>query len=244
MFVANWKMNGSGAMVNKWIEGVDSSIPALIQSKCIFCPPSCFLYHASCLIEEQDLKISLGAQDIDPISETGLTGGISGLMLKELGCKYVIIGHSERRENYKEENSLLLKKILAAASEKLKIIFCIGESLQEKEAGETYNVLKHQLEITSKVANAKIIIAYEPVWAIGTQNSAEPAYVEEVHIKIREELKSLEIKDLLGVIYGGSVKMDSAKQILSLDNVDGLLLGRASLDETEFSSIALKSTTN
>ena len=241
MLVANWKMNGSSALVNKWIEGVNSSIPEQIQSRCVFCPPTCFLYQASNLIKERDLKISLGAQDIDPISKTGLTGGISGFMLKELGCKYVIIGHSERRMNYKERNSLLIKKLLAAASEDLKIIFCIGESLQEKDAGKTYNTLKKQLEVISKVENAKLIIAYEPVWAIGSNNPAEPAYIEEVHNGISEELKSLKINELLGIMYGGSVKMDSAKQILSLNNVDGLLIGGASLNEAEFSNIALSS---
>ena len=241
MLVANWKMNGSSALVNKWIEGVNSSIPEHIQSRCVFCPPACFLYQASNLIKERDLKISLGAQDIDPISKTGLTGGISGFMLKELGCKYVIIGHSERRMHYKERNSLLIKKLLAAASEDLKIIFCIGESLQDKDAGKTYNTLKKQLEVISKVENAKLIIAYEPVWAIGSNNPAEPAYIEEVHNGISEELKSLKINELLGIMYGGSVKMDSAKQILSLNNVDGLLIGGASLNEAEFSNIALSS---
>ena len=241
MLVANWKMNGSSALVNKWIDGVNSSIPEQIQSRCVFCPPACFLYQASNLIKERDLKISLGAQDIDPISKTGLTGGISGFMLKELGCKYVIIGHSERRMHYKERNSLLIKKLLAAASEDLKIIFCIGESLQEKDAGKTYNTLKKQLEVISKVENAKLIIAYEPVWAIGSNNPAEPAYIEEVHNGISEELKSLKINELLGIMYGGSVKMDSAKQILSLNNVDGLLIGGASLNEAEFSNIALSS---
>ena len=241
MLVANWKMNGSSALVNKWIEGVNSSIPEHIQSRCVFCPPACFLYQASNLIKERDLKISLGAQDIDPISKTGLTGGISGFMLKELGCKYVIIGHSERRMHYKERNSLLIKKLLAAASEDLKIIFCIGESLQDKDAGKTYNTLKKQLEVISKVENAKLIIAYEPVWAIGSNNPAEPEYIEEVHNGISEELKTLKINELLGIMYGGSVKMDSAKQILSLNNVDGLLIGGASLNEAEFSNIALSS---
>ena len=241
MLVANWKMNGSSALVNKWIEGVNSSIPEHIQSRCVFCPPACFLYQASNLIKERDLKISLGAQDIDPISKTGLTGGISGFMLKELGCKYVIIGHSERRMHYKERNSLLIKKLLAAASEDLKIIFCIGESLQDKDAGKTYNTLKKQLEVISKVESAKLIIAYEPVWAIGSNNPAEPEYIEEVHNGISEELKTLKINELLGIMYGGSVKMDSAKQILSLNNVDGLLIGGASLNEAEFSNIALSS---
>ena len=143
--------------------------------------------------------------------------------------------------HYKERNSLLIKKLLAAASEDLKIIFCIGESLQDKDAGKTYNTLKKQLEVISKVENAKLIIAYEPVWAIGSNNPAEPAYIEEVHNGISEELKSLKINELLGIMYGGSVKMDSAKQILSLNNVDGLLIGGASLNEAEFSNIALSS---
>lgn len=244
MLIANWKMNGTGAMVEKWIEGINLSIPDDIQTKCVFCPPVCFLAHASHLIKKKDLKISLGAQDIDPNSEASLTGGISGSMLKELGCQYVIIGHSERRNHYKEGDSLLLKKILSAASENLKIIFCIGESLEEKEAGETESVLKQQLEIASRAANSTILVAYEPVWAIGTGQSAEPTYIGEVLNNIREQLKSLEIKELLGVIYGGSVKIDSAKSILSLDSVDGLLLGGAALKENEFSHIALNSTIN
>ena len=247
MFVANWKMNGSEEKVKKWIDGMSALTPSNIQSKCIFCPPVCFLSQASNFIKDKGLNISLGAQDIDPNSfykdeEASITGGIAGNMLKELGCQYVIIGHSERRKHYQEKDHLLLMKLLAAASQNLKIIFCIGESSEEKESGKTLNVLKKQLEVASMVTNATILVAYEPVWAIGTGKSAEVGYIEEVHGKIREELECLEIKELLGLIYGGSVKANTAKKILSLDNVDGLLVGGASLKEKEFSHIALNST--
>ena len=145
MLVANWKMNGSSAKVNKWIEFVDSSIPEQIQSTCVFCPPTCFLYQASHSIKERDLKIALGAQDIDPISKTGLTGGISGFMLKELGCKYVIIGHSERRKLFGESNSFIKEKVSAVVNAGLTPILCVGEEIDDRLSDKTQLVLKRQI---------------------------------------------------------------------------------------------------
>ena len=142
MFVANWKMNGSEDEVKKWIDGMSALTPSNIQSKCIFCPPACFLYQASNFIKEKDLNISFYKGE-----EASITGGIAGNMLKELGCQYVIIGHSERRIHYQEKDHLLFMKLLAAASQNLKIIFCIGESSKEKESGKTLNVLKKQLKL-------------------------------------------------------------------------------------------------
>ena len=243
MLVANWKMNGSETMINNWIEGI-KSVPKNIQSKCIFCPPSCFLYQASNLIKEKNLEICLGAQDVDPFTENSLTGGISAKMLKNMGCQYVIIGHSERRNYYGEKDPLLLKKILAANSENLEIIFCIGESLEEKKKAKTFEVLKRQISIITNEEKAKFFIAYEPVWAIGTGEVAEIQYIKVVHEMIKEELSNVDLKGFNGIIYGGSIKSDSAKNILAMENVDGLLIGGASLKEKEFSNIVVNTLLN
>ena len=241
----NWKMNASKEAVNTLIMGILAGMDD-VKSEVIVCAPFPYLSQVEALITHSQLK--LGAQSLNINTNGAFTGEVSAEMIKDFGAQYVIVGHSERRSLYGEDSTLVAEKVKAALDNDLTPLFCVGETLEQREAGETEAVVSEQINAVINLlgidAFLGIIVAYEPVWAIGTQNSAEPAYVEEVHIKIREELKSLEIKDLLGVIYGGSVKMDSAKQILSLDNVDGLLLGRASLDETEFSSIALKSTTN
>ena len=133
MFIANWKMNGSQSMLSDWLEGVSKTLDKSIQKQCFLCPPVCYLSEASNLIGKYNLNISLGAQDVDPNSFSSLTGGIDGGMLKSIGSEFVIIGHSERREIFKEKDSLLLEKLKSASEEGLKVIFCIGESLKEKE---------------------------------------------------------------------------------------------------------------
>ena len=239
MFIANWKMNGSEPMVSSWLEGVNKTLDKNIQSECIFCPPACFLSQASQIIKKEELGIHLGAQDIDPNFTSSLTGGIGGFMLKELGCDYVIIGHSERREIFKEGSSLLLEKLKSASLENMKIIFCIGESLEEKEKGQTLDAIKRQLEIIFQVPLNGIMIAYEPIWAIGSGQTANVEYIKEVHNKIIEEVEPLGKKNFLGVAYGGSVDSSSAKEILFLKEVKGLLIGGASLEHKEFSNIAM-----
>ena len=236
---ANWKMNLNSNKVRLLVEGILSKLKPQDSVDVVLSPPLPYLGNVNAMILGSGIELS--SQNVFWEDDGPYTGEVSVKMLLDMGCSWAMIGHSERRMNYKEGNSLLTKKLLAAASEDLKIIFCIGESLQEKESGKTYYSLKKQLEVISKVENAKLIIAYEPVWAIGSNNPAEPEYIEEVHNGISEELKSLEINEPLGIMYGGSVKMDSAKQILSLNNVDGLLIGGASLNEAEFSNIALSS---
>ena len=144
MFIANWKMNGSISMINNWLKAIGHEMETKIQSNCIFCPPACFLSIASELILANDLNILLGAQDIDENSKTSLTGGISGSMLNEVGAKYVIIGHSERRKKFEEGNSILLKKINCALENNLKVIFCVGETISDKEKGLTKNTIDKQ----------------------------------------------------------------------------------------------------
>ena len=244
MFIANWKMNGSQSMLVRWLEGINKTLDESLQTKCILCPPVCFLSEASKIIKREKLSISLGAQNIDPSNISPLTGGIDGAMLKELGAEYVVIGHSERRKVFKEDNQLLLEKLESASKEDLRVIFCIGESLKEKGEGKTISVLREQLEILKEAELNKFIVAYEPVWAIGSGETAKLDDIEEIHRQIVSEVRSFEKENFLGVFYGGSVDSSSSRQILSLKGVQGLLIGGASLECEEFCNIVLNNNRN
>lgn len=244
MFIANWKMNGSQSMLVRWLEGINKTLDESLQTKCILCPPVCFLSEASKIIKREKLSISLGAQNIDPSNISPLTGGIDGAMLKELGAEYVVIGHSERRKVFKEGNQLLSEKLESASKEDLRVIFCIGESLKEKEEGKTISVLREQLEILNDAELNKFIVAYEPVWAIGSGETAKLDDIEDIHRQIVNEVRSSEKESFLGVFYGGSVDSSSSRQILSLKGVQGLLIGGASLECEEFCNIVLTNNRN
>jgi len=244
MFIANWKMNGSQSMLVRWLEGINKTLDESLQTKCILCPPVCFLSEASKIIKREKLSISLGAQNIDPSNISPLTGGIDGAMLKELGAEYVVIGHSERRKVFKEDNQLLLEKLESASKEDLRVIFCIGESLKEKGEGKTISVLREQLEILNDAELNKFIVAYEPVWAIGSGETAKLDDIEDIHRQIVNEVRSSEKESFLGVFYGGSVDSSSSRQILSLKGVQGLLIGGASLECEEFCNIVLTNNRN
>jgi len=244
MFIANWKMNGSQSMLVQWLEGINKTLDESLQTKCILCPPVCFLSEASKIIKREKLSISLGAQNIDPSNISPLTGGIDGAMLKELGAEYVVIGHSERRKVFKEGNQLLSEKLVSASKEDLRVIFCIGESLKEKEEGKTISVLREQLEILNDAELNKFIVAYEPVWAIGSGETAKLDDIEDIHRQIVNEVRSSEKESFLGVFYGGSVDSSSSRQILSLKGVQGLLIGGASLECEEFCNIVLTNNRN
>jgi len=239
MFIANWKMNGSFSMLSDWLEGVGKTLNKSLQKQCLLCPPICFLSDASRLISNSNLSISLGAQNIDPDSISSLTGGISGSMLKSVGSEFVIIGHSERREIYKEKDSLLLDKLQSASKDGLKVVFCIGESLKDKEKNQTHEVLKKQLEIIKEVKFREFMVAYEPVWAIGSGTTANIDYIDNIHREIINEVSSYKKEGFLGVSYGGSVDSSSSKDILSIKGVQGLLIGGASLQYQEFCNIVL-----
>ena len=223
MFIANWKMNGSLTMLEEWLKGVGKTLNKSLQKQCLLCPPVCFLSEASNLISKLNLSISLGAQNIDPSSISSLTGGIDGSMLRSIGSEFVIIGHSERRDIFKEGDSLLLGKLKSASEEGLKVVFCIGESLSEKEQNQTLNTLRQQLKIIKKVELNEFMVAYEPVWAIGTGNTANIDYIEKIHKEIINEVNSYQKDGFLGVSYGGSVDSRNSKDILSIKGVEGYL---------------------
>ena len=239
MFIANWKMNGSQSMLADWLEGVGKTLDKSLQKQCLLCPPVCFLSEASDLITKSNLSISLGAQNIDPSSFSSLTGGIDGVMLRSIGSEFVIIGHSERRDIFKESDSLLLEKLKSASQDGLRVIFCIGESLTDKEQNRTSKVLKQQLEIIKKVELNEFMIAYEPVWAIGSGTTANIGYIDKIHTEIIDEISSYQKQGFLGVSYGGSVDSSCSKDILAIKGVQGLLIGGASLQYQEFCNIVL-----
>ena len=216
MFIANWKMNGSEAMLKKWLAEIKENLNHDARSSCILCPPVCFISQASKIIQRDDLGLGLGAQDVDPETNSALTGGISGSMLKELGSEYVIVGHSERRVNLNESSSLLKSKLEAATISGLKVIYCIGESLEEKKEGKSFEVLENQLKVFNSLTNLESVIAYEPVWAIGTSNTANIDYIDKIHKEIIDEVTSYQKEGFLGVSYGGSVDSSSSKDILAI----------------------------
>tara|TARA_Y100001970_G_C14101255_1_gene785607 strand:- start:331 stop:1044 length:714 start_codon:yes stop_codon:yes gene_type:complete len=235
MFVANWKMNGSSQKVENWLSSISSSQNL---NKCIFCPPNLFLEEAKNIIKKNNLDISLGAQNVDPDTEISLTGGISPSMLKEIGCNYVIIGHSERREFYKESSDLLLDKAFSCLEKNLKVIFCIGESQEDRDLSKTKEKLSEQLRLLSDLNLEDFLIAYEPVWAIGSGKIPLLEEIADIGSFLSKELISLGQKqDEITILYGGSVNTSNAKEILQLESISGLLVGGASLDEKQFLEI-------
>ena len=248
MIVANWKMNGTRQSVATWIEEVSGNINIRDTNPCIFCPPICYLEHASKLIDENDHPIELGSQIINYCVEgDSLTGGISATMLKDLGAQYVLVGHSEQRDILEESNNVIGKKIEKALDHQISVIYCIGEDFNTKNNNDTHLFLSKQLDVLGLVQSRdevklkSITVAYEPIWAIGSGLNAEKEYIEETHEFIKKY-----IIDHLGwgqldiyppVLYGGSVNLENCKEIISLTDVDCLLIGGASLNSETFSKI-------
>lgn len=186
--------------------------------------------HLARLKEMAAPGLIIGAQDCSDESEGAYTGEVSAKMLKEIGVEWLILGHSERRQRAKEDNSLLRRKLDRAIEADLKVVFCVGESLQEREQGLVYEVLDKQLEVLNP-AHKDLVLAYEPVWAIGTGKTPQMRDIEEVHQWINSRFPALP------VLYGGSVKPENSKEILGVAGVRGLLVGGASLKKENFESI-------
>jgi triosephosphate isomerase len=203
------------------------------------CPPSVYLHDVGAALRGS--HIALGSQNMYHTEEGAYTGEVSGKMLKDLGCRYVILGHSERRQLMGETDAQVNQKVHAALKVGLVPIVCVGETLDQREAGQTTSVVRTQCEgslagLSSEQASG-IVLAYEPVWAIGTGKTATPAQAEEVHADIRALLTKLfnaETAQKIRIQYGGSVKADNAKELLSQPNIDGALVGGASLKADSF----------
>jgi triosephosphate isomerase len=242
-FIAgNWKMNKTVAEALDLVRQLKASISGVEGVEVAIAPPFTALYPI--YLELKDSSIHLAAQNLFWEEKGAYTGEIAPLMLKELGCKYVIIGHSERRQFFGETDETVNRRVKAALGQGLKLIFCIGETLNEREGEKTFSVVERQLvgglrdlgenEIKS------IVIAYEPVWAIGTGKTATPEQAEEVHWFIRQKLEKLysrEIADGVRIQYGGSVTPENIKGLMSQENIDGALVGGASLKSETFSKI-------
>jgi triosephosphate isomerase len=238
MIVANWKMNGSKEEVGSWLRFVSSNISTNKEIPCVFCPPSCYLDYSSSLIKKISSPVKLGSQNINYSNDSALTGGINSQMLKDFLTEYVLIGHSEQRDYLNEDNESLQYKIKDALIKNISPIYCIGEPKNIKDQDQTIDYLQRQLRILDSIDSNQITIAYEPIWAIGTGENADKVYIEEVHSFIKEFCcQELNFKEKVSVVYGGSVKLTNCEDILSSREVDGLLIGGASLDPDTFSNI-------
>ena len=237
MIVSNWKMNGTKSDIEHWVNKVSNKIDYKSHIKCIICPPSCYLDSTRQVISKIDSPIKLGSQEIDSTNSGALTGGINAQMLKDFSTEYVLIGHSEQRDHLNEDNITLRFKLDSAIQNGISAIFCIGEPAEMKLAGNTEKFLLEQLDVLTSDDLDFITIAYEPIWAIGTGLNADNKYIQSIHLFIKDFLNKLNKEKNISVVYGGSVKLDNCEDILSCNNVDGLLIGGASLDPDTFSKI-------
>jgi len=241
----NWKMNTGIEEGTKLAEEINkylSSKNLPENKKIIIAPPFTHLFPISKIIDPT--KIILSAQNCASTENGAYTGEISAKMLQELGVKAVILGHSERRGYFKEDNETLLKKVKIALKYDLDIVFCVGESLEQRENNKYFDVIKGQMSETifklNKDEFKKVIIAYEPVWAIGTGKTATPDQAQEIHEFIRNKIKENfdeKIANNTTILYGGSCKPSNAKEIFSKKDVDGGLIGGAALKSIDFSKI-------
>jgi triosephosphate isomerase len=238
----NWKMNKTTGEAIDLVRELKTAISGVKGVEVAVAPPFTALY-AVCK-ELEGSSIRLAAQNLYWEEKGAFTGEVSPLMLKEVGCHYVIIGHSERRQFFGETDETANRRIKAALAQGLKVIFCIGETLKEREEGKTFSVIERQVEDGLKNLSDKemknMVIAYEPVWAIGTGKTATPGQAEEVHRFIRgkiEKLYSREVSEEIRIQYGGSVTPENIKGLMEQANIDGALVGGASLKAESFSKI-------
>ncbi len=235
---ANWKMNKTIREMKEFFSFFIPEIKDKSDRDIVIAPPFTLLNSVSEIIK--GTKIILAAQDVFYEEKGAYTGEISPLMLVDAGCQYVIIGHSERRQYFGETDEIVNRKIIASKKAGLGIIFCIGESLQEREAGRTFEVLQREIEKGLKeVEPSKLVIAYEPIWAIGTGKTATTEQAQEAHSFIRKQLMNLygNKADKLCIIYGGSVTPENIDSLMACEDVDGVLVGGASLKPESFARI-------
>lgn len=242
VIAGNWKMNNLVSDTRALIEEIIPAVKDVKDVEVIVAPSFVSLLIVKEMIKGTNIK--LAAQNTYPEAKGAFTGEVSPEMLKDIGCDYVIIGHSERRQYFKETNDFLNKKIKKALGVGLDVIYCIGEALEDREAGKTFDVVKAQLEGglegISNEEMARIIIAYEPVWAIGTGKTATNEQAEEVHANIRQWLDerfSEAVSENTVIQYGGSVKPDNVKGLMAQKNIDGALVGGASLKADSFAAL-------
>ena len=238
LVVGNWKMNGGLAANETLLSGLKSGWKAMEGRKIAVCVPYPYLAQMRAALEAT--PIAWGAQDVSEHESGAFTGEVSARMLAEFGCRYAIVGHSERRQYYGDTNAVVAAKAVASLAAGLTPIACVGETLAERDAGTTMAIVSKQLDAVLEAVGAnasKIVVAYEPVWAIGTGRTASPEQAQEVHATLRARLAKVGAADV-AVLYGGSVKPDNAKALFAMADIDGGLIGGASLKAAEFLAIA------
>lgn len=241
LVAGNWKLNGSRSGNRELIGAMLSGLPAQSRADVVVCPP--YVYLAEIAAAIHDSVIQLGAQNIAAADSGAFTGEVAASMLRDVGCEFVIIGHSERRALYGETDDLTAAKVAAAMRCGLGPILCVGETLAERDAGKTLDVVRRQLEAVLAVVGVDAfsagLVAYEPVWAIGTGRTATPMQAQEVHAEIRATLarRNATIAAAVRILYGGSVKAANARDLFAMADIDGGLIGGASLDAAEFLGI-------
>ena len=241
LVAGNWKMHGTRAENSALVAAIVQALSGEENVEVVVCPP--FVYLADVVRAVKDTSVAVGAQNVCAEPMGAFTGEVAAAMLRDIGCRYVIVGHSERRQIYREDDALVARKFLAVQLQKLTPILCVGETLEERERAQTEQVIARQLDAVLAVAGvaalAQAVIAYEPVWAIGTGKNATPEQAQAVHAFIRGRLarQDAKIAGAIRVLYGGSVKAANAGELFAMPDVDGGLVGGASLKGEEFMRI-------
>jgi len=242
LIAGNWKMNGSRTSIRALIDAIVAGIDRSSHAEIAVCPP--FVYLGEVRGTLARTNIALGAQDVSDQDSGAFTGEVAAVMLREFDVRYCIVGHSERRHVYGESDALTAKKFAAARRAGIAPILCVGELLEEREQGITEQVVQRQLDAVLELAGIAAfdgaVIAYEPVWAIGTGKTATPAQAQAVHAAIRAHLGAIDsvVAERVRILYGGSVKADNAGELFSQADIDGGLIGGASLNGQEFLKIS------
>jgi len=242
LVAGNWKMNGTYQQNAALLECIKSGVSGL-ASEVVVCPPYPYLGQAQSILEGS--SVGLAAQSVSEYPVGAFTGEISAYMLREFGCRYVLVGHSERRALFGETDLVVAAKFGMALKAGLSPVLCVGETLAEREAGKTFAVVARQLSSVltefGASAMAGALVAYEPVWAIGSGLSASPEQAQEVHSAIRAQVSGLDMVagERLRILYGGSVKPQNAKELFGQSDIDGGLIGGASLIADDFLKICL-----
>ena len=242
LVAGNWKMNGSAALNAELTDGILAGMPQSDAIKLLICPP--YPYLPALAQRLGGTKLAIGAQNVSQHASGAYTGEISPGMLKDIFCEYVIVGHSERRAMMGESSDIVAAKFVAALGAGLKPILCVGETLEERESDRTEAVIDEQLNAVLDLAGVEsfgnAVVAYEPVWAIGTGRTAGAEQAQDVHQHIRAAIasRSEEIASGIQILYGGSVKGDNAAGLFTMPDIDGGLIGGASLKAGDFLAIA------
>lgn len=244
LIAANWKMYKTIDEALNLVASVKAGVHKATECEIVICPPFTALEAVGKALRES--SIELGAQDMHPEAEGAFTGEVSPIMLKEMGCRYVILGHSERRRHFHETDAFVNEKLKSALKFNLNPIVCMGETLEQREARQAFEVVKAQFEAAFKDLKKediqRTVIAYEPVWAIGTGRTATPEQAEQMHSYVRRLLNEKYGEENAGrilILYGGSVRPDNMAALMQKPNVDGALVGGASLKAESFIQIVL-----